>query len=85
MGLIAFVFFGGALALTCWVYYLLFGISIAIWFPGRAKPKWIAQAESPPIQIVYPVFKWLVPIWLILLPIYVVTQVLKYILTGTLQ
>jgi len=66
-----------AVALTAYVYFLFFNIVFAIWCPGRAARKWLDLANTPPLQMSRPFFKWIVPIWLILVPVMLFLEVIK--------
>ena len=63
--------------LTSYAYWLLLTVSIAIWFPNRAKKEWLLLAESAAIQYALILFKWVVPVLLVLLLLYSVLM-LRY-------
>jgi len=47
------------------LYYFSLIISIAIWFPDKAKRKWVELTKSPGINAFIWFWKWVAPVWLI--------------------
>lgn len=64
MNIFGIVIFFAAFILIGYAYYLMENIAYAIWFPNRVSAKWAIIAEYPPVQIMPPLFKWLVPVWI---------------------
>ena len=77
MKLIGIVILIAAAAMICWIYYFLLRIAIAIWIPKKAKKEWVAMAESLPM---YPFFKWVAPVWVLLATVYAAIQLCWLIL-----
>ena len=74
MRLVATLLLLGAIALSLIVYYMFASIVIAIWFPDRAGRTWVDLANSPTIAPSRLFFKWVVPVLLILLPLWLAWQ-----------
>jgi len=77
MRLVATIFLLGALALSIVVYYMFANVVFAIWFPDRARRQWVDFARSPTIELSRPFFKWVMPVLLILLPLWLAWQALE--------
>lgn len=77
MRLVATIFLLGAIALSAIVYYMFANIVIAIWLPGRAKRQWVDFVNSPAIELSRPFFKWVMPVLLLLLPLWLAWQALE--------
>jgi len=77
MRLVATIFLLGALALSIVVYYMFANVVFALWFPDRAKRQWVDFVRSPTIELSRPFFKWVMPVLLILLPLWLAWQALE--------
>lgn len=58
------IFIVAAASLFCGFYYFSLIISIAIWFPHKAKPKWVDLTRSQGIDAFRWFWKWVAPVWL---------------------
>lgn len=67
----------GAVALTVVVYVMFAHIVFAIWCPNRASRKWVEVANSSAILASRPFFKWIVPILLVLMPVWLAVQAIR--------
>lgn len=65
MNLVPMIILTAIIALFLGFYYFSLIISIAIWFPHHARPKWIALVESPAIDAFRWFWKWIAPAWLV--------------------
>lgn len=53
-------------------YYFSLIISIAIWFPHKAKRKWVDLTKSQGIDAFKWFWKWIAPVWLMTMTVAVV-------------
>jgi hypothetical protein len=63
LGLIVFI--AVLISIFLGLYYFSLIISIAIWFPDKAKIKWVELTHSPGINEYLWFWKWIAPAWLI--------------------
>jgi succinate dehydrogenase hydrophobic anchor subunit len=78
MKLIGILLFVAITALTIYVYYVFLNIALAIWLPKKSKEKWIVFVESPACQVFFPFLKWVVPAWVLLVPVGLALQIINY-------
>ena len=64
MNLGLMIFIVAAAILFCGFYYFSLIISIAIWFPHKAKAKWVELTRSQGIEAFRWFWKWIAPVWL---------------------
>jgi len=67
LGLIVFV--TALISIFLGLYYFSLIISIAIWFPDKAKTKWVELTKSPGILAFIWFWKWIAPVWLLTISI----------------
>ena len=85
MKLVVIILFAAALAVIVGAYYFLLNISYAIWYPEKAKEKWVRLASSPSINWAQPLFKWIVPICAVLVVINLALEATKFLLASSIQ
>ena len=78
MEIIGIFMFIAMAALVLAVSYIFAIIAIAIWFPTKAKPSWLSASRSAGVQLAYPFFKWVAPVWLIIISGYATLLILRY-------
>jgi len=75
LGLIVFI--AALISIFLGLYYFSLIISIAIWFPDKAKRKWVDLTKSPGIHAFIWFWKWVAPAWLITISISVALIAVK--------
>ena len=58
-------------------YYILTNLVLAIWVPTKVNQKWVEVLRQPYILWSQPIIKWVVPIWLALSLIYIISLAAK--------
>lgn len=66
------IFMVVAASLFCGFYYFSLIVSIAIWFPHKAKTKWVDLTRSQGIDAFKWFWKWIAPVWLLTMTIAIV-------------
>ena len=80
--IIAYLIFGGFVALHLYVIYVFYNLMLVVWIPQKAKKRWVNVVDSPAGQICYPLIKWLSPISVVVMPLSLIVGVLNIWLGG---
>lgn len=57
------------IALNVYVFYISFGLTLAVWRPEKAQKKWKEFMRTPAAMLCYPIIKWISPVLMVTIPL----------------